>query len=256
MAAGYVLGMRVDATSYPDLVAKVMSWADNAESRAISVATVQVVMEGYDRPVYRQLVNDCDVVTPDGMPLVWFLRAIGIADASRVYGPDLTLSLLQAANEKHLAVGFYGGSPEALEGFLAAVRRHFPNVNVVYAYSPPFRSLSLQEDAKVVRDICSSGVRILFVGLGCPKQEQWVSTHRGSIPAVMIGVGAAFDFLSGAKPQAPKWMQRNGLEWLFRFATEPRRLFWRYTRQNPRFVFFAGRQLLLHRRAQRTQVTS
>ena len=242
-----VLGLRIDATTYPDAVSRIMSWANREESRAVSAANVHVVMEAHDAPEFQKLVNACDLVTADGMPLVWFLRRTGIRNATRVYGPDLTLHLLEAAGKSRTPVGFYGGSTSALRALVETVNRRFPSVPVVFSYSPPFRALSPEEDAAIVRVIGRSGARILFVGLGCPKQEEWISQHRGVIPAVMLGVGAAFDFLSGAKMQAPKWMQRNGLEWIFRLASEPRRLIWRYVRHNPRFLYLATRQLLQQR---------
>ncbi len=132
--------------------------------------------------------------------------------------------------------GFYGATPQVLASMLDACGRRFNGLHVAYAYAPPFRQLTTEEDATVVSDINASGTRILFVGLGCPKQERWMAAHRGAVHAPMLGVGAAFDFLAGTKPQAPAWMQRAGLEWLFRLATEPRRLWRRYAYHNPRFV--------------------
>ena len=242
------LGMRVDATSYPDAVTRIVEWARNGESRTVTAGCVHVVMEAYDQRAYQDVVNSSDMVTPDGMPLVWLLRASGIRNASRVYGPHLTLELLEAAHRQRIPIGFYGGSPRALDGLLAVAQRRYPDAPVVYACAPPFRALEPVEERQVVEDIRSSGARSLFVGLGCPKQERWVAAHRGQIPAAMIAVGAAFDFISGVKPQAPAWMQRSGLEWLFRLLTEPRRLFGRYFRTNPRFMVLIALQLWAQRR--------
>ena len=243
-----VLGMRLDATSYQDAVERVCEWAMRGESRTVAVANVHSVMEAHDAASFREAINTSDLATPDGVPLVWLLKASGISSASRVYGPDLTVELLRAAEQRHLPVGFFGGTPKALDGLLATVGERFPGVRVAYACAPPFRALDAEEDERVIEDIRTSGVRILFVGLGCPKQELWMMAHRGVIPAVMLGVGAAFDFLSGMKRQAPNWMQRNGLEWVFRLMTEPRRLFWRYAVHNPRFIVLAGRQVWFERR--------
>jgi N-acetylglucosaminyldiphosphoundecaprenol N-acetyl-beta-D-mannosaminyltransferase len=154
-----------------------------------------------------------------------------------------------AAEREGIPVGFYGGAPAAMDRLFAVLRRRFPDLPVVYFYSPPFRPLSAAEDAVVVRQIRACGARILFVGLSTPKQERWMAAHRGRVPAVMLGVGAAFDFLAGVKPQAPLWMRSSGLEWVFRFATEPRRLWRRYLKHNPRFAALFALQLLTRRPA-------
>ena len=239
-----ILGMRVDATSYEDATRRVLAWAKGRESRYVCVANVHMTMEAYDSAEFRQIVNTSDLVTPDGVPLVWMLRRLGVPDQERVYGPELTLRVCEVAAREGVPVGFYGGAPEALEALVKNLKRRFPDLSVVYAYSPPFRPLTPEEDAEVVEAINTSGARILFVGLGCPKQERWMAAHKGKVQAVMLGVGAAFDFHAGRVPQAPKWMQRAGLEWLFRILTEPRRLWRRYARHNPRFVILALMQLL------------
>ena len=236
-----ILGTRTDSTSYSDAATRVLEWAKTTESRYVCVSNVHVTMESYDSAEYRAIVNGADLVTPDGMPLVWALRLFGVTGATRVYGPTLTVHLLQHAATTGVAVGFYGASPEVLTRMLEACRRRFPGLRVAYAHAPPFRQLTAAEDAAVVGEINGTGARILFVGLGCPKQERWMASHKGRVNAVMLGVGAAFDFLAGVKPQAPAVLQRLGLEWLFRLATEPRRLWRRYAYHNPRFVaLFAG----------------
>jgi N-acetylglucosaminyldiphosphoundecaprenol N-acetyl-beta-D-mannosaminyltransferase len=231
-----ILGTRTDSTSYADASTRVLAWATTPESRYVCVSNVHVTMESYDSAEYRAMVNGADLVTPDGMPLVWALRLFGIRDATRVYGPTLTVHVLEDAANAGVAVGFYGTSPEVLTRLLEACRQRFPGLRVAYAHAPSFRPPTAEEDAAVVRAINGSGARILFVGLGCPKQERWMASHRGRVRAVMLGVGAAFDFLAGAKRQAPAWMMRAGLEWMFRLATEPRRLWRRYAYHNPRFV--------------------
>lgn len=244
LTSRYILGMRVDATSYDEAARRVVSWAQAGESRYICVATVNNVMEAHDSPEFRRIMNSADLVTPDGMPLVWGLRWLGAPRATRVYGPDLTPVLLAAAEQAGLPVGFYGATPKVLSKLKGEMARRFPRLDAPYRFSPPFRQLSAEEDARIVDEIRRSGARLLFVGLSTPKQERWMAAHRGRIPAVMIGVGAAFDFLAGTKPQAPRWMQRSGLEWLFRLATEPRRLWRRYLKHNPRFAIMFARQLL------------
>ena len=243
-----ILGMRVDATSYEEATRRVLAWARGGESRYVCVANVHMVMEAYDDSRYRALVNAADLVTPDGMPLVWVLRRLGVRGQERVYGPELTLRVCAAAAREGIPVGFYGGAPEVLEKLVEKLKARFPGLRVAYAYSPPFRSLTPEEDARIVEAINASGARILFVGLGCPKQERWMAEHRGRVKAVMLGVGAAFDFHAGRVPQAPAWMQRLGLEWFFRLLMEPKRLWRRYAKHNPRFVVLAALQLLGLRR--------
>jgi N-acetylglucosaminyldiphosphoundecaprenol N-acetyl-beta-D-mannosaminyltransferase len=194
-------------------------------------------MEARDREDVREAVNGADLVTPDGMPLVWLLRHRDVAGQTRVYGPNLTVQLCEAAAGSGVPVGFYGGRPDAVARLIERLTTDFPDLRVTYAASPPFRELSLDEDEQVTAAINASKTRVLFVGLGCPKQERWMAAHRGRIRSVMLGVGAAFDFVSGMKAQAPIWMQSAGLEWLFRLATEPRRLCRRYVIGNTRFLF-------------------
>ena len=236
--------MRVDATSLEDATRRVLAWSKAGESRYVCVANVHMVMEAYDTPDFREIVNAADLVTPDGMPLVWMLRRLGFPDQERVAGPDLTLKICEAASREGIPVGFYGGTPEVLQSLVANLKRKYPALKITYAHSPPFRALSPEEDAQVIEEINGSGARVLFVGLGCPKQERWMAAHKGRVQAVMLGVGAAFDFHAGRLPQAPAWMRRAGLEWLFRLLTEPRRLWRRYARHNPRFVILALMQLL------------
>jgi N-acetylglucosaminyldiphosphoundecaprenol N-acetyl-beta-D-mannosaminyltransferase len=243
--------MNVDATSYPLAARKICAWAAGGQSRYVCVATVNNVMESYDSADFQRAMNDADLVTPDGMPLVWGLRLLGHSNATRVYGPDLTPIVLEMASAEGLAIGLYGGAPQVLERLLKVLEQRFPALRIACALSPPFRPLTAEEDEEVVQAINASGARILFIGLNTPKQDYWMAAHRGRIQSVMIGVGAAFDFLAGTKPQAPPWMMRYGLEWLFRLATEPRRLWKRYLKHNPRFVILFVLQLLrrsLHKR--------
>jgi N-acetylglucosaminyldiphosphoundecaprenol N-acetyl-beta-D-mannosaminyltransferase len=239
-----ILGVGVAVTTYEEIIAKCVEWAMARESRAVVFANVHVLMEAHDDLSLFAQLNSADVVNPDGMPLVWALRAMGEWCASRVYGPDATEALLREAEVAHIPVGFYGGSESTLSMLMTVLRQRYPQLEIAFSMSPPFRALTVSEDEHVVREVAASGVRLLFIGLGCPKQERWIMEHRGRIPSVMLGVGAAFDFIAGSKPQAPRWMMRSGLEWLFRFASEPRRLGSRYLKTNPRFVGLFLRDLL------------
>jgi N-acetylglucosaminyldiphosphoundecaprenol N-acetyl-beta-D-mannosaminyltransferase len=239
-----ILGMRVDPTSYGQAVSQILDWAHAAGSRTVCVANVHMVMEGYDSPDFRNVVNAADLVVPDGMPLVWTLRQKGFTGQERVYGPDLTLRLLASAEENGIPIGFFGSTPETLGLLVKNVHQQFPGVQIAYTFSPPFRPISPEEDELIVKEINTSGIRILFVGLGCPKQEKWMAAHVGQVQTVMVGVGAAFDFIAGTRQQAPKWIQSIGMEWLFRLGQEPGRLWRRYLYHNPRFIFLVMLPLL------------
>jgi N-acetylglucosaminyldiphosphoundecaprenol N-acetyl-beta-D-mannosaminyltransferase len=243
-----VLGMRVDATSYEDASRRVVRWACEGRSGYVCVATVHMTMEAFDSAAFRQVVNGADLVTPDGRPLVWALRSLGVRGASQVRGTDLTTHVVERAARENVPIGLYGGTPELLEVLVRVLRKRYPGVRVVCQIAPPFRPLRPEEDEAVTREIVASGARILFVGIGCPKQERWMVAHKGRIPAVMLGVGAAFDFHTGRVRQAPHWMQVAGLEWVFRLLMDPRRLWRRYAKNNPRFVALFLMQLLGLRR--------
>jgi len=210
-------------------------------------------MEAFDSPEFRRVVNGADLVTPDGRPLVWALRSLGVKEATQVRGTDLTTRVVERAAREGLPIGLYGGTPELLETFAGILESRYPGVRVVCRIAPPFRPRTPEEDENVTREIRSSGARILFVGIGCPKQERWMEAHKERIPAVMLGVGAAFDFHTGRVRQAPGWMQVAGLEWLFRLLMDPKRLWKRYARHNPRFVALFSLQFLVSLRSSRKQ---
>lgn len=244
-----ILGTRVDGTNYAGAVQQITDWARQGEARYVCVSTVHMVMEGYDDPAYQAIVNAGDLVTSDGMPLVWGLRKLGVGHARRVYGPDLTPLVCERAAAEGIPVGFYGSSPEVLETMVARLWDRYPNLDVVYRCSPPYRPLTAGEREGEIEDIRRSGARIVFVGLGCPKQERWMHERRDELDAVLVGVGAAFDYIAGLKSQAPRPVQALGLEWLFRMVTEPRRLWRRYLYHNPRFIgLFAAQLVHMHRK--------
>lgn len=240
----FILGMRVDVTRYEDAVQRVMDWAHLGQSRFVCASNVHMVMEAHDSSLFRRIVNSADMVTADGMPIVWTLRLMGAQSAQRVYGPDLMLQVCEEAARRKMPIGLYGGHPEYLTVLQSFLHEKFPELEIAYANAPPFTETTPAENDEVIRDINRSGARILFVGLGCPKQERWMVEHKGRIGAVMLGVGAAFDFFAGRVKQAPKWMQRLGLEWLFRLSQDPRRLWKRYGKHNPRFLWLMLMQLL------------
>ena len=240
----HILGMRVDGTSYEDTTIRIIARAVSGDYCYVCAANVHTTMEATDAEDFREIINEADVVAPDGMPLVLMLRFLGIKSQQRVYGPTLMKYICEASAQDGISVGFYGGTPETLKALIYNLTDQIPNLKISYACSPPFRPLTFEEDEALVKEINSSGAQILFVGLGCPKQERWMFAHRNRVKAVMIGVGAGFDFFAGVKKQAPTWMMQIGLEWLFRLFTEPKRLWRRYLYNNPRFLFLAVMQLL------------
>jgi N-acetylglucosaminyldiphosphoundecaprenol N-acetyl-beta-D-mannosaminyltransferase len=207
----------------------------------ICVTTVHGVMEAHDDPELRRIYNEAWLVTPDGMPLVW----LGPHGVERVYGPDLMLTVCDAGRAVGLTHYFYGGAPGVADELRANLTARFPGLSVVGTFTPPFRALEAAELGTLQADLRAKRPDVMWIGLGAPKQERFMAQHWGHLDAgVLVGVGAAFDFHAGRTPQAPRWIQRSGFEWLFRMATEPRRLSGRYLRHNPRFVWHALQQRL------------
>ena len=233
-----IVGVNVTATSYAEVCALCRDWIDARDPQAHSIAllTVHSVMTAVFHKDLRGVLNGTDIAAPDGMPLAWALRSHGVHGQPRVYGPDLMLALCeQAANLGH-RIFLYGGRDEVLDTLQRKLRTRYPALDIADAYAPPFRPLAPEEDRAIVERIRGSGAHIVFVGIGAPKQERWMAGHRDKLPGVvMLGVGAAFDFHAGRVRQAPRWMQRSGLEWFFRLLMEPRRLWKRYM-LNPLFL--------------------
>lgn len=239
--------MRVDATSFDDAANRICEWALAKQSSYVAVANVHMTMEAHDSPEFAQIVDGAALVTPDGMPLVWALKAMGVLSATRVHGPELVLRVCSAAERAGISIALYGGTPASVDDFCRFLESRFPRLRIACRISPPFRAPTAEEDAADTRALDESGAGIVLVGIGCPKQEKWMRAHQGRIGAVMIGVGAAFDFHSGRVRRAPELLQQAGLEWAFRLAMEPRRLWKRYAKHNPRFVLLLARQLLQQR---------
>jgi N-acetylglucosaminyldiphosphoundecaprenol N-acetyl-beta-D-mannosaminyltransferase len=180
---------------------------------------------------------------PDGVPLVWTLRALGVRGAQRVYGPDLMVEVCRQAAAAGVSIALFGSSPATIARLKDRLSRMAPGLEIACAIAPPFRPTTAAEDAAHVEQLAASGAGIVFVGLGCPRQERWCDEHRGRIPAVLVGVGAAFDFHAGNVAQAPRVLQRAGLEWAFRLSVEPARLWRRYAHVVPRFLAGAAMEV-------------
>lgn len=239
-----ILGVYLSAINMALAVETIESWIANRERHYVCVTGVHGVMESQSDSRLRQIFNEAGLSTPDGMPMVWVSRMQGYKQVSRVYGPDLMLAVCERSLQTGWRHFLFGSTAEVLKRLTERLYKLYPGLNIVGAFSPPFGEPGAAEDVQIVQRLNAAEPDIVWVGLGMPKQERWMSLHRAALTApVLIGVGAAFDFHSGSKPQAPRWMQRSGLEWAFRLATEPRRLWRRYFPNNPKFMILAALQL-------------
>jgi N-acetylglucosaminyldiphosphoundecaprenol N-acetyl-beta-D-mannosaminyltransferase len=234
-----VLGVRLDAIQIPKAINLIKEFVKGSKTGYfIALIDSHQVMEGCKDPVFKAMLNSADLSLPDGMPLLWLAKKKGFLLKRRVYGPELMETFLSQTRGEYSHF-FYGGKPKVTERLAQVLKQKYPELRISGFYSPPFKQLDEEEDAGIIDLINNAKPDILWVGLGVPKQEKWIYTHRQKIKVpVMIGVGAAFDFLSGSKPQAPSWMRESGLEWTFRLITEPKRLWYRYLVLGPKFVIY------------------
>ncbi len=240
-----ILGVGVSAVDMAMALRSVDEWIQRRDPHYVCVTTVHGVMESQRDRMLRQIHNRAGMVTPDGMPLVWLSRLLGLRHVERVYGPDLMLAVCRRSVERGYRHFLYGGAPGVAEALATRLQARFHGLQIAGLEAPPFRPLTVAEDRATEERINAVRPDIVWVGISTPKQERWMASHVGRLTApVLIGVGAAFDFHAGLKRQAPRWMQQSGLEWLFRLATEPRRLWRRYLNNNPRFLWLILHQLL------------
>lgn len=238
-----VLGIPVDAVTFAQAQSRIMTWGHARDSRYVVLANVHVVVTASRDPYFGAVVTAADMATPDGAPVAWMLGKLSHTSQERVAGPDLTWALLGRCEAEQLPVYFYGSTPETLTRLEQRIQSTFPKL-VASFEAPPFRAITADEYATSIQRINASAAGLVFVGLGCPKQENWMHAHRCRVNAVMLGVGAAFDFHAGTESRAPQWMQAHVLEWLHRLLSEPRRLWKRYLVTNTLFILGAIRQLL------------
>jgi N-acetylglucosaminyldiphosphoundecaprenol N-acetyl-beta-D-mannosaminyltransferase len=249
-ARAEVMGVPLAVSDYDEVIAWMDAMVDADARGWLTAAAVNLVMSAHDDPDTMRAVLAGTLAVPDGQPLVWALRSLGHARATRVYGPDLMERWCARAAARGTPTYLYGGrSPEALSLLIERLSERFPGLRIAGGLSPPFRPLSEGEREAVVAEINESGAKVVWVGTGQPKQELWMYAMRPLLSApLLVGVGAAFDFHAGIVSQAPGWMQRNGLEWVYRLSREPRRLWRRYASQNPRFLIGFVHQYLGTRR--------
>lgn len=233
-----VLTTWIDCLNWSECAERITAWVESKTSRVVCICNVHSVVTARTNTALREAINQSDIATPDGMPLAWLISKRRGLRQERINGPDLTVRVCEMATQRLVKVGFYGSSVETLEKLQHTLLQHFPQLEIACTISPPFRPLSADEDAALVKRLRDSGAGIVFVGLGCPKQEIWMATHQGQVNSVMIGVGAAFDYIAENVKRPPLWMQRAGLEWLGRLIAEPRRLWRRYLVTNTIFLLY------------------
>ena len=241
-----VLDSLVDCGMRGEMVDRIATWAANAESRYVCFSNVHSVITARDNLELHEAISKADMVAPDGAPIAWFMRQVGSSEQCRIPGPDLMLDVCERCAREGIPVGFFGSMPEVLDALVKNLSEAYPGLKITYTCSPPFRDLTDDEMATIAHQINEAGCAVLFVGLGCPKQEVWMLRNRGQIKSVMLGVGAAFDFHAGVVRRAPEWMRAAGLEWLHRLITQPGRLWKRYLTTNSRFLVLAAMAILDH----------
>lgn len=243
-----ILDIPVAQMTYSDVLRQIEEWnkeATNAGAHSIVAANVHVITEAALSPEFKHALLDADLVVPDGMPLVWASRILGSKLTDRCYGPALMAKALESLRPGDVSHFFYGSTCDTLDALLRATATKWPGTLVAGTKSPPFGDFSDNAEMASIEAINRSGAKILWLGMGCPKQELWMCRYRRHLTCkTVLGVGAAFDFIAGVRPQAPSWMQNAGMEWLFRLFTEPKRLWKRYLFRNPYFIMLFTRQLL------------
>jgi N-acetylglucosaminyldiphosphoundecaprenol N-acetyl-beta-D-mannosaminyltransferase len=243
-----VLGTFIDAVSWQGALEGIGRWASARESRYVCVCNAHSVVTTRLDSRVRSVISNADMATADGMPVAWMLRRLGYPHQERINGPDLMWRYCAIAAERGQSVYLYGNTPETLKALRKRLRASFPNLDISGSHAPPFRDLTAEEDARMVARINQARAAVVFVSLGCPKQELWMAEHRGRVHSVMIGVGMAFGYHAGTMRRAPACMQKAGLEWLYRLCSEPGRLWRRYLVTNTAFVLGAARQIIWERR--------
>jgi N-acetylglucosaminyldiphosphoundecaprenol N-acetyl-beta-D-mannosaminyltransferase len=238
-----LFGISINAISWEQAESIITQWTQERQSRVVCACNVHSVISAKTDPELKQALSSADMRTPDGAPLAWLMRKIGWPDQQRINGPDLMWKLLSAAVQLQIPVFLLGSTESTLNQLEKKLHSAFPKLQIVGLISPPFRALTAKEDDELIALISASSARLLFVGLGCPKQEKWMATHRQRLPMVMVGVGAAFDYHAGTLARAPIRWQRAGLEWLYRLAMEPKRLGRRYLVTNILFLLALPGQL-------------
>lgn len=242
-----IIGSPIDIVSWDRAISLISNWSTRRLSRVVCICNVHSVVTALQDPSFAKVVCEADLATPDGAPIAWLLRRLGAPDQQRINGPDLMWRYCQHAAVTGESIYLLGSTESTLAALICTLKAAFPNLHIAGHCSPPFRLISPIEDQQIIDGINNSGATVVWVSLGCPKQEFWMAEHRNRINAVMVGVGAAFDYHAAVVKRAPLWMQAHGLEWLYRFLSEPKRLWRRYLITNSLFIWHASRQLVEHK---------
>lgn len=251
-----VVSLGISSTTFADAEQAIIQAASNGESRTVCFPNAHMVVEAKQRPELASAVNNADWVLADGVPLMWAINRLYGHKQERVAGMDMMPALLERAAAEQIPVLFYGSTPDRLEQAAAVGRQRYPGLQIAGLISPPFRALTPAEEEEQIEQITESGARLVFVALGCPKQELWMGRMRGRIPAVMLGIGGALPVLTGEHQRAPDWIRSIGMEWAFRLALEPRRLFRRYATTNTLYIWHLAKQMINNRTMSRLANTN
>ena len=239
-----VIGFPIVAESFTIQLNTVMGWAEQHLSKVVCVANVHMLVEAKTHPSFAKVLRHADMLTPDGMPLAWVISWLKLRYQDRVAGMDILLNVCRQAPNSGVSLFFLGSTPEILRGMRERLESEFPEVKIAGMEALPFRPLTSCEDEELTERLNNSGANIIFVSLGCPKQEWWMHHHYGKVDAVMIGLGGVFPIFSGIQKWAPEWVRRHGLEWAYRLMQEPKRLWSRYAKTIPPFVWLVCVQLV------------
>ncbi|MCU0565063.1 MAG: WecB/TagA/CpsF family glycosyltransferase [Oculatellaceae cyanobacterium Prado106] len=242
-----VIGFEIAALSFDAQIELMVRWATRHLSKVVCVANVHMLMEAHTQSEMRSVLDRADLVTPDGMPLVWVMRLLSGVCQDRVAGMDILIALVQKSPDHQIPVFFLGSDGQTLHRIRQRLMQDAPNLQIAGMEPLPFRPLTIAEDEAIAQKIHDSGAGIVLVSLGCPKQELWMTAHKNRINAVMIGLGGAFPVYAGLRRWAPAWVRKAGLEWFYRLIQEPRRLWKRYRKTIPPFLFLAFKQILTTR---------
>jgi N-acetylglucosaminyldiphosphoundecaprenol N-acetyl-beta-D-mannosaminyltransferase len=238
-----VIDVSITSLSCEEQIEMMVKWGKSNLSKVVCIANVHMLIEAHYNPFFGAMLRNADLVTPDGMPLVWMLRFLGAVRQDRVAGIDVLEGVCKLAQETGVGVYFLGSQDSILEKMKIRLNREFPNLKISGMTSPPFRPLTDEEDRTLVQSLNQSGAGLVFVSLGCPKQEAWMSQHKGQVSAVMVGLGGAFPVYAGIHKRAPKVLRQTGLEWFYRLIQEPQRLWKRYATTIPIFIWLVAKQI-------------
>ncbi len=239
-----ILSINVSNGSHQDFVDSIFKYAENKQSAYVCFANVHMLVEAYNSPAFSTVVNSADIVAPDGLPVAKSFSLLYNTSQKRIDGTSIMKKVMRDCAVNGKKVFFYGGTQEMLDKTTPYLQSNYPGLNVSGMYAPPFRVLSKEEKEGVVEQIKASGAVIVFVVLGCPKQESWMHEMKGKIPAVMLGIGGALPMMLGIQKRAPLWVQKAGMEWFYRFSQEPKRLFHRYASTNSTFIYLLVSEMI------------